>query len=422
MDLSDDKKAWKPFVIYISLVILLFIQCIFIGLLVRNNQLVEQEILTRARSDVANIVLTRRWNAGYGGVFVEKKEGMESNPYLKNPDIHTVDGKVYTMKNPALMTREISEYAKSSGQSQFHITSLKPLNPSNKPDSFEREALNLFEIGQEKEFFAKVTKGDSTIFRYMAPLITEQSCLECHAEQGYQEGDLRGGISVSFDITHVEGAMRESMILYLLLGVGTTVMLLAIIYSFIYRLVKRLKEIQLVLVNMAIKDELTKLFNRRYFFDRLDGELNRARRNKTSVGCLMLDLDYFKKVNDSYGHRAGDIVLERFGKLLKDSCRTSDVAARYGGEEFVVLLPETDAEGVMNVGEKIRRIIARQDFLCPKGKRFKITVSVGAITFSPNGDEIEVPGKELLCHADEALYAAKAAGRNQVRYWEPAVE
>jgi uncharacterized protein YneF (UPF0154 family) len=115
MNLLKDERVWWRFLFRISLVILLFVTGIYMGLFISNKDLIENNILIRARSHFDNIVLMRRWNALYGGVFVEKKEGVESNPYLSHPDIETVDGKKYTKKNPALMTREISEIINRTG-------------------------------------------------------------------------------------------------------------------------------------------------------------------------------------------------------------------------------------------------------------------------------------------------------------------
>src|ERR1035437_8331760 len=134
---SDDRSPWKQFVINIGLVIVLFISALFGGIYVNSRQAIEKEVKSRAQALFNSIVITREWNARYGGVFVEKTPGMASNPYLLNPDISATNGKTYTLKNPALMTREISEIANSSSSFHFHITSLKPLNPNNAPDSFE---------------------------------------------------------------------------------------------------------------------------------------------------------------------------------------------------------------------------------------------------------------------------------------------
>ncbi len=173
---QKSRELWKPFIINISLVAIVFIIGIFTGLVVRNKLLIESEILSRARAHFKNIVLTRRWNANYGGVFVEKKEGVVSNPYLENPDLEAADGTIYTMKNPALMTREISEYAREEGFFYYHITSLKPLNPDNSPDGFEKKALKSYS-GPREQVFPKEDQNRSAYYRDMAPLITEKSSL-----------------------------------------------------------------------------------------------------------------------------------------------------------------------------------------------------------------------------------------------------
>jgi len=158
---------WKNYFMQITIAVLFCILGIFVGMSIRNKELIERVIYERAKAQFSSIVLTRRWNADYGGVYVEKKEGMQSNPYLVNPDIETKDGKIYTQKNPALMTREISENAKKEGTFQFHITSLKPLNPHNAADEFETRALPAFERGKmEKRGKALLaTKSSSVIWR-----------------------------------------------------------------------------------------------------------------------------------------------------------------------------------------------------------------------------------------------------------------
>ena len=180
---DEVKSAWRTFVLGLSLIVVFFVLVFYIGVFVRNDHLIHKEMLTRSRAYMKQLVLTRRWNSEYGGVFVEKKPGVHSNPYLKDPDIISVDGKVYTKKNPALMAREISELAQSEGLFQFRITSLTPLNPDNFPDPFESEALRSFEEGIE-ETSKKEIKDGSTYFRYMVPLYVEESCLECHRHQG----------------------------------------------------------------------------------------------------------------------------------------------------------------------------------------------------------------------------------------------
>jgi len=235
---NQTEKAYKSFLIYISLSISLIIFIIFSFLFYRDYKLVNQQELDRARTNFNSIVLTRRWNANHGGVYVEKKEGVKSNPYLINPDIYTTDGKTYTKKNPALMTKEISEIAEKTGFYKFHITSLNPLNPKNIPDKFERKALENFVQNREvkEEFFKITTKNGNMLYRYMAPLVTEESCLTCHEHQGYEVGDIRGGISVLFNIDEIEDIYKENT-MWLAISL---VIIISLMVSLIYFLSTRL--------------------------------------------------------------------------------------------------------------------------------------------------------------------------------------
>ncbi|KAA3664402.1 MAG: DUF3365 domain-containing protein [Chloroflexi bacterium] len=161
----------------------------------------DQKNLATAQSFFQQIVITRRWVAQHGGVYVLKTPGVETNPYLLEiPDL-TVDitdtqGQNYTLRNPALVTRELSEIATQDGAFQFHITSLNLLNPNNIPDAFETEALKAFEAGED-EIWLYLDEGPQRQLRYMAPLYVEENCLQCHGNQGYTIGDVVGGISVT---------------------------------------------------------------------------------------------------------------------------------------------------------------------------------------------------------------------------------
>jgi len=159
----------------------------------------------------------------------------------------------------------------------------------------------------------------------------------------------------------------------------------------------------------AIRDELTGLYNRRYFNERLQEENERSSRDGGIVSLISCDIDQFKRVNDTHGHPAGDRVLTLLGTLLRNSLRKSDVIARYGGEEFMILMPDTPKEQAWKTAEKLRRHIAAME-IDHGGILFKITVSFGVASFDGDGDSIE----KLLDKVDKALYTAKFLGRNQV--------
>jgi diguanylate cyclase (GGDEF)-like protein len=160
---------------------------------------------------------------------------------------------------------------------------------------------------------------------------------------------------------------------------------------------------------LSITDGLTGLFVHRHFQARLDEELKRAERYKEPLSLLMLDIDFFKKFNDSYGHLAGDAVLKRVASLLKDSMENADVPSRYGGEEFCVIFPKQEKKDAIIKAEKIRLAI-EGDVLRYEGKELKVTVSMGLAAFP-----IDVMTKKgLIDKADQALYKAKQEGRNRL--------
>ncbi len=156
--------------------------------------------VSTAESFFESIVVTRRWNSIHGGVYVSVTDGLQPNPYLVDPlrDITDNTNRHLTKVNPAFMTRLISELMSEDLGVAYKITSLDPLNPVNLPDEWERESLIRFDEGTDTSTSQLVARdGEEPYLRYMAPLITENSCLQCHAQQGYQEGDVRGGIRVS---------------------------------------------------------------------------------------------------------------------------------------------------------------------------------------------------------------------------------
>lgn len=162
------------------------------------------------------------------------------------------------------------------------------------------------------------------------------------------------------------------------------------------------------LEKLAITDYLTGIYNIRYFYHRIIEEFSRSERYTLSISCLMIDIDFFKKINDSYGHKTGDAVLKEFAQLLKRHVRKSDVLARYGGEEFIVMLPQTTVDGAVAEAERIRSAIKTHKF---KSLKNRISVSIGISTF-PNSKI--TTHDELISTSDDALYEAKKNGRDRV--------
>jgi diguanylate cyclase (GGDEF)-like protein len=165
------------------------------------------------------------------------------------------------------------------------------------------------------------------------------------------------------------------------------------------------------LVEMSIIDELTGLYNKKYFRTRLQEEIDRVVRYHRSLCLLMIDVDDFKAVNDAYGHLTGDEVLRDVGRLMNSSVRPCDIVARYGGEEFAIILPESTLEEGLQVAEHLRLTIAEHDFLALRGreKAVRITASFGLVTRSDGVEDIDA----LINRADSFLYQAKRLGKNR---------
>jgi two-component system, cell cycle response regulator len=171
---------------------------------------------------------------------------------------------------------------------------------------------------------------------------------------------------------------------------------------------------------IGLTDSLTGVYNRRYIDRRLLEEIARARRQSYPISFMYIDIDHFKRVNDTVGHQGGDEVLREVANRIKAELRLSDALARFGGEEFVVLLIDADLDAAMFVAERIRAGIEASLIDLSHGVRLAITASLGVASLACTQDgSPEETALELIAHADEALYQAKEGGRNKVVRYAP---
>jgi signal transduction histidine kinase len=278
----------------------------------RNHQkLVMEQVELQAKALFKQIVLTRKWIADHGGIFVENVPWKEPSPYLKKPEILDVEGKKYVRQSPAMVTKELSSYAREEGLYWFHITSLKLVNPENAPDDFERTALTDFESAGTKEV-AKVVKNESNYYyRYIAPLYIEESCLTCHSDQGYKIGDVRGAISISVPMDSAFAMItseRRGMFLSSIVTIGILMMVLYVMMKeLVLRPVNQLKEsiedfshgknTQTALIHTG--DELEDLSNSFVQMSQtltdyhagLENKIKQATRNLEQANALLLELN-----------------------------------------------------------------------------------------------------------------------------------
>ncbi len=347
------------------------------------------------------------WNLGYEGVYVEMSKHTPPSLRVKPGATTTTDGRrLSRILFPTMMT-QVSSISACEHGIKTHTASLKALNPLNNPDPWERKALENLEKGEKFQMaFLKDDQGGN-IFRYMKPVYIEEICLNCHAVQGYKIGDVRAGYTATIPVDRLiknsyEHLWQIGAILAILgaMGVGVAV-LIEKRYLSDQTHMEQLSE-------MSIADELTGLNNRRGFLTLAQQQLKYAERHKLKALLMFIDLNRFKQINDTYGHKEGDAVLIRMAKILQNNYRESDIVARFGGDEFVVLAMGTSAEHtnlmVGRLQEKVDRDNEAHD------DPYELSISIGIAEWdSADPKMLEL----LIIEADEKMYLDKQ-GRNRV--------
>ncbi len=184
----------------------------------------------------------------------------------------------------------------------------------------------------------------------------------------------------------------------------------------ILNLEKSLKEANEEIRILSITDPLTGCYNRGFLTERLNQEIKRARRYGRALSLCLCDIDHFKRINDTFGHQTGDLVLKEFVKIIEESIRKDvDWVARYGGEEFVVILPETDLQGGICMAERLRASVEASTIEIPAADSIKITASFGVTAFGPETPEAVISPEAMINTADQLMYQAKKEGRNRIK-------
>ena len=376
-----------------------------------------------------NIVNTRSWASKHNGVYVLAHDDIEPNPYLEENHTYTKDGKLLIKINPAWMTRQLSEISNEKENYYFKITSLQPINPNNIPDTFEKRALEYLEKNKNQQYYTSIDKDK---YNFLGVLKVDNSCLKCHTSQGYKIGDNIGGLRVSVPIEtykeNVNMITSKTDLLYMI-TFFTTIIFICIITFTIHSIYKRernimrlnkslekkvkqrTKELSLAneqLLKISTIDFLTNIPNRRYFFEAGTKAIHLAVRQKKPMSILCIDIDFFKRVNDTYGHQVGDEILKLVATKMSEQIRKSDILARTGGEEFCIILNNTDKNGAYTLAEKIRKAVEESKYI-NEHLEIGATISIGVTQLEEDSEDLD----SLVAKADEALYIAKKCGRNQ---------
>ncbi len=357
----------------------------------------------------------RRWASRHGGVYVKPDSRTPPNPFLAHlphRDVITTDGTKLTLMNGAyIMSQMTREFDKTYGI-KGSLTGKVQLNPANKPDEWEFNALTLFENGTTEVIEETMMQGQPFL-RFMKPMFMTEGCVKCHGFLGFKDGDLRGGVSVSIPLNPYFSAAAETV-----RGMWVThltIWLLAFFFIILFTHFARSRQRERIkllkkLEHDAVHDSLTNLPNRLLFTDRLEHAVNRsAREPDYKFAVCFLDLDRFKNINDSYGHQVGDSLLIKVADRLSHVLRPADSVARIGGDEFTFLLDDIDGlrEAVF-IAERILESL-NSPFATEVGDIF-VNASMG-ICLSNN---IHSSAEDMLRNSDIALYRAKESGRGRV--------
>ncbi|MFZ5776367.1 MAG: ATP-binding protein [Thermodesulfobacteriota bacterium] len=204
-----------------------------------QHELVFSQAVDQARMLSKQVLLTRKWVAEHNGVFVVKHAGVEANPFLEEAEITDSKGRHFVKRNPAMVTREISEYAASQGVARYRVTALKVINPLNEPDAWERKSLLAFSAKAATEQVEVALQGERKVLRYITPLYIEPACLECHVEQGGKVGEIRGGLSLTIPLDRALADIHRNNHMLFWIFVATILVVGCTLYLMVELLVVR---------------------------------------------------------------------------------------------------------------------------------------------------------------------------------------
>lgn len=368
----------------------------------------ENLIAFRAKELANQTQVLRRWIGGHGGIYVEEGGDIRSNPQLADVpdrDVLTPQGRKLTLLNSPTVLRKLFSEFEGTSEDRIRLVAYAPVNSSGKPDSWEKKSLDSLQKGG-KLFQEKVNDGEKTLFRMMYPIKSQPKCIRCHTFGRGDREKVVGGLSISVDRTSADlefQTLTERVrVTYFMIWCSG---LLAILLSDRVA-VKLLNKIDYT----ATRDHLTRLYNRGAIEERMDYCLKVADRYEQPLSILLLDIDHFKQVNDTYGHSVGDRALQVVSDTLRATLRESDMVGRIGGEEFLVLAPHTSQDDAVSLARRMLDAIPRAPVYVDDSTVLALTVSIGVACRMEQSQSSEA----LLKEADTALYRAKRNGRNRL--------
>ncbi|ACZ12752.1 diguanylate cyclase [Sulfurospirillum deleyianum] len=371
----------------------------------REKKFIEELALSQARSVFQKDLRLYRWISQQGGIYIRSTDTNASH-------------EAFTFVNPTEIVDHVNEDSfGSKGGLQGRLIHLHRLeNLPNPPDAWEKEALAKLSANQHEVYDFNPYEGKEHL-RFMGALVVDESCLKCHHEM--HKGDVKGGISVSLSLENYDEIAQKraqySLWIYGFFWICGLVSL-GVAMAYLVRLLRKHHLLveesdELRLLNQI--DPLTNVSNRRVFERWLEEKMTLYKTHRLSSCMIMMDIDFFKKVNDTYGHLVGDEVLIALANRMKHYVRDNDCLVRFGGEEFALLLFNTSAKRGYIIAERLRRMVEALKISLPHHPSacISVTMSFGMSTFLNYDTTIE----NIISRADKAMYLAKKEGRNRVK-------
>ncbi len=406
--------------------ILIFLFCLgigvaFAGFYQLSESLIEAQALQTAQ--MSSIILNKSIRY-YSENVVQRVKSLPDAQVTS--DYKNIEGAIPI---PVTFTIELGEFfSQENNNTNFRLYSNYPFpkrrDTGGSRDKFEEDAIAFLEQNPDRVFYRKEQNEDNWIFRYAEPVVMESSCVQCHnslpnsPKKDWKVGDVRGVLSISqpLDTTILVAKQGLSKIIITLCSIiGLAFLGILFIFNRLNyineELDRKVRQQTAELQYLTTVDSLTKLYNRRHFDTFIEQEWNRLKRLQQPLTLIMIDVDYFKKYNDTYGHQAGDRCLIEVAREIKQlTKRAGEFAARYGGEEFVIVLPNTDINHGFVLAEKLQDNISRANLIHESSLVAKqITLSMGITSIIPQNN---IPLYQLIEWADRALFEAKDKGRN----------
>ncbi len=413
---TEHVRIVRQFFLCLALIIVIYVLVLYILVFKLDEKLVMSQVWVDASRLAESLAVQWNWALSYGEVYVpepqirtngeareaEAGSSGESTVQSATTSEEPQEGIKYAPRNHVEVALENAELARAGGKFAFDIVSSLPGSDLAPKDEWSRSALKEISLRKSKRFGEVHKDGEIPHFSYIQGIKADVSCLRCHRGDGFTPGSVVGGFTIDIPITAEFQSIRSSKMAVATLYGGSLGVILFVISLLVLSLSSQLKSAYYHIEQIAREDTLTRLPNRRAFYEFAQIQVSLARRHGWPLCIIMADIDNFKAVNDRFGHKAGDKALTNLSKIIRENIRASDIPCRWGGEEFVIALVNTVEENGAIVAERLRKLF--------KEMRLEpLDISISC-SFGITGLRADETIDEAIARADSTMFEVKREG------------